>query len=75
MQALKNWMKSNGFTQDALAEKLGIKQPTLSSILKGKTKLDPDYARVIVDQGGITWDELYPSKTQKITEDTTSANG
>ena len=57
MNDLKRYLSNNDETQEQFAERVGVKQATISRILRGKAQPSPELAIKIQDatQGKVPW--------------------
>lgn len=58
MKALAAWLKATNTSQKALAELVGVSQPTISDILSGKHSPSVDLLKKIIRVTGLSADEL-----------------
>jgi transcriptional regulator with XRE-family HTH domain len=58
LKALRSAIKEKGFTQEAIASRLGITPSVLSKQLRGVESMPPERTREIVDLLGLTEDEV-----------------
>lgn len=63
---MRSWLikyrKQCGLSQKALADKVGIAQPSLSSIESGKTNPKPTTAKRIAQVLGFDWTQFFNEK-------------
>lgn len=58
MQALRTYLELTSTTQQAFAERIGVKQPTVSGWLNGEYMPSAEMLRRISAETGITADKL-----------------
>jgi DNA-binding XRE family transcriptional regulator len=58
---IKVWREHRGFTQQQLAEAVGISTPYLSQLETGKRAGTPDVLKAIAKALGVTMDDILPT--------------
>lgn len=61
MKAILDLMKKRGLTQKNIADLIGKTQPTVNSIIKGKSNLQPDDAKILINKFPkiLSWEKIY----------------
>jgi transcriptional regulator with XRE-family HTH domain len=59
---VRRLMAEHGLTQERLAERMGIQQPTLAELISGKYKPQPKTLRRLADVFGCSIDAIWPAE-------------
>lgn len=61
MKAILDLMNKTGITQQGIADIIGKTQPTVNSIIKGKSNLQPEDAKALIKKFPkiLNWEKIY----------------